>query len=384
VQGLITFDLDFPKPDFSCCVPVPEVLSIVTSGVSQSVSENTCNSLDKSADGTRSLSGEFGRIKPCLKMRRSKTVPSTVTTSVPAVVKSSPATSSSSSVDISPDGDDQDKLQEVKKAIQAYECGSKKRFFAMKKSKLNLSGLQLREKHLPLQDLVGTPLGLSVQHLSLSHNLFETLPPSLVVSLPNLKSLDLSNCCISNLPINWNVPKLKKLNLSNNRLSSFPGEEMLRGMPELEELNLSCNQLKKAKIPQGLLLCKLKNLDLSTNLISSLPKDLVRLSALRVFDIQNNPVKEVPVDIVSSMNGFLLEAVSDQPMKGKKAAWSGSQRAKKSMWNSKGLSMGDDSSMEGKRFSAPRMKQVSITRSTQNTVPVEDISERCENSVDYL
>ncbi|KAG7343275.1 Miro domain containing protein [Nitzschia inconspicua] len=382
VQGLITCELETPKSDFSCCVPTTTSLTIDAINARRAVPDDGFITPNSSMGGSRSFSEEICKIKPCTDVRRSKTLPASSKWPVPIVVETIPRSTSESPVD---DSNDEDivKFQTVKKVIQTYESSTKKRFFGMKKPKLVLSGLQLQENHIPLMELIGTPLGHNLQHLSLSKNLFKSLPPSLVVSLPNLKSFDLSNCCISDLPQQWDLPKLKKLNLSNNRLKSFPGEQMLVGMPELEELNLSVNEIKTVTIScQSQVLRKLKVLDLSTNQISSLPNDFVRLSSLKVFDIQHNPIKKVPIEIVSSMNNFLVEEVQDRPSKVKNttSTWSDHQRAKKSIWSSKGSSSGDESSTEVRKlFCRPVVKQVSLSRSTQNTIPVEDLSERCEN-----
>jgi GTPase SAR1 family protein len=382
VKGLIACHLETPKPDFSCCTPVEDVLSIDKSASSTSSTESESVPSDESVGSSLPLGEDFGKTIPYEDL--SKMVPSAVEISLPAVTGMAPS-SVTISVDRSTNDDDRAKIQEVKKVIRTYECSTKKRFFGMRKAKLVLSGLQLRENHLPMPDFIDTPVGHSIQYLALSNNLFETIPASLVVCLPNLKSLDLSNCCVSELPEKWDTPKLKKLNLSYNRLRTFPRDEMLFGMLELEELNLKGNKLTKVNIPSDShLLHKLKTLDVSMNQISSVPKDLGKLASLKVFDIHQNPIKEVPVDIVSQMNSFFSDAANDTPKKGILPCRSDLQQQKRSMWSSKGSSSGDDrSSFEPlKRDSRlPGMRQVSLARSTHITVPMEDNSEQCEYSV---
>lgn len=92
------------------------------------------------------------------------------------------------------------------------------------KKKLSLSHMSLTANDIPLADLCGTSLGNSLWKLSLAGNRLGTVPAQLVVSLPSLRNLDLSQCELHQLPANWNLPKLTKINLSHNRLTDFPEE----------------------------------------------------------------------------------------------------------------------------------------------------------------
>lgn len=92
------------------------------------------------------------------------------------------------------------------------------------KKKLMLNSLDLTAADIPIKDLYGTNLGNSLHKLSLAGNRLSTVPPKLVVCLPILKSLDLSQCELHQLPERWNLPLLKRLNLSHNRLTDFPEE----------------------------------------------------------------------------------------------------------------------------------------------------------------
>jgi GTPase SAR1 family protein len=338
VQGLICCELGQPKPDFSCCVP-KQVQPVATSAVTEADVVFEEIPQDPVAKLHRSASDNILKIERCAPVTRSQTVPSSVT----AGDHVDPATAM--------------KLEAVKKAVQEYEASTKKRFFGIKKAKLRLDNLQLRESHLPLEELIDTPLGENLQHLSLSGNLFETLPSCLVLSLPNLKSLDLSGCCFKMLPEKWHLPKLKKLNLSSNMLSSFPGDAILTGMPELEELNLSGNKITRVRLPSDpLSLSKLKTLDLSMNKISKLPNDLGRLTSLKMFDVQHNPVKHVPVDILSSMNSFFIESVKEPT----------------SSTGGKTGRFGRKTCTGGKARDS--LKQISLARDTQYTAPFDESS----------
>jgi Leucine-rich repeat (LRR) protein len=95
------------------------------------------------------------------------------------------------------------------------------------KKKLLLDNLNLSCSDIPMKDLCGTSLGNSLYKLSLSGNRLGSIPPKLVMSLPVLRTLDLSQCELHQLPEHFNLPKLTQLNLSNNRFTEFPDEVCL-------------------------------------------------------------------------------------------------------------------------------------------------------------
>jgi Leucine-rich repeat (LRR) protein len=101
------------------------------------------------------------------------------------------------------------------------------------RKKLLLDKLYLSSSDIPMKDLCGTSLGNSLYKLSLSGNRFGSIPPKLVMSLPSLRTLDLSQCALHQLPEQFNLPKLKRLNLSNNYLTEFPDEVCCRPSPIL-------------------------------------------------------------------------------------------------------------------------------------------------------
>jgi hypothetical protein len=92
------------------------------------------------------------------------------------------------------------------------------------KKKLMLNSLHMTAADIPVKDLYGTVLGQSLYKLSLSGNRLSTIPRKLVTCLPSLKSMDISQCELHQLPERWNLPQLRRLNLSHNRLSDFPEE----------------------------------------------------------------------------------------------------------------------------------------------------------------
>lgn len=92
------------------------------------------------------------------------------------------------------------------------------------KKKLILNDMNLCHSDIPLKELCGTALGNSLHKLSLAGNRLGSVPAKLVVSLPMLKTLDLSLCELHQLPAQFNLPMLTRLNLSHNHFSEFPEE----------------------------------------------------------------------------------------------------------------------------------------------------------------
>lgn len=178
-------------------------------------------------------------------------------------------------------------------ALLLNKCEAKMKRSFFKKSNLSLDNLNLTECQVPTKELSETKLGRHLQSLSLAHNKLETLPKSLVYCLPNLRYMNLSHCLIYELPKRWNLPLLKKLDVSHNLLIDFPEENVLLGLLELEELNLSGNKITKIRVsanPQ--ILRKLKRLDLSSNELISFPTDLNNFTALKSLDLQSNEIDD--------------------------------------------------------------------------------------------
>eukprot|EP00980_Cylindrotheca_fusiformis_P020082 scaffold7161_cov133-Cylindrotheca_fusiformis.AAC.5 len=166
------------------------------------------------------------------------------------------------------------------------------------KKKLILASLNLTAADIPIKDLYNTSLGNSLHKLSLAGNRLSTIPPKLVTCLPVLKTLDLSQCELHQLPERWNLPQLKRLNLSHNRLTDFPEETMLEGLLELQELNMYGNKVSDIIVPQNpRLLSKLDVLNLGYNDLSYLPEDLDTLKSLRTLKVMHNLLEKIPMRV---------------------------------------------------------------------------------------
>jgi len=76
-------------------------------------------------------------------------------------------------------------------------------------------------------------------------------------------------------------------------------QDLLEGVPCLQELNLQGNKLSEIHLPSNaeLLLRNLKTLDLGLNDLVFLPDGLDRLPALRTLRAQNNYLYTIPAKI---------------------------------------------------------------------------------------
>lgn len=362
------------KPDEAETIPNKNLdNSLISTNGQRSTSRRMSNPLP---DGPKSIP------KPSPKMSRHVTHP--------ALTKLSP--------------EDEIIKQKLNARMDECEVSMKKRFFARKKNKLDFSNFALAQCQIPVKDLYQTNLGLNLHSLTLANNRLDGIPEKLVSCLPNLKSLDLSHNIIIELPTRWSLPNLKKLKLAHNLLVSFPSEVCLRygmcysqpgssvfsmltvnshpslfhfqsillGLLSLEELNLSDNKLKTFRIPSmPEILGKLKTLDLSMNELTSLPNELSRLRTLKVLDVQFNAIDEVPKNVVSSMNSFLLQSGKnlDGDKNNRKNVDTKFRRGIASLSSNSSCSLPQEclySKNEGKFW---------MSRETHTTVPVEEQGE---------
>lgn len=102
----------------------------------------------------------------------------------------------------------------------------------------------------------------------------------------SFESLDLSNTSLTSLDKRLKKLKnLKHLDLSENKLKNL---HHMPNLPNLQTLTLSNNELET--LPLAVLPKDLKDLDISFNLITDLPKDISSLHKLESLHLQGNPI----------------------------------------------------------------------------------------------
>jgi len=180
------------------------------------------------------------------------------------------------------------------------------------RKKLILANLNLSFVDIPIEGICSEKIGPFLYKLSLRGNSIFVVPHSLVTRLMGLKTLDLSNCGLEELPDVWDLPSLKKLCLGRNKLTTFPSDGLFRGSPMLENLDMYENGLTELRLPNELaLLSRLEHLNLNYNLIATIPAyDLSMLRALKTFKIMSNCITIVP-ELVCEMDLRVLDVMSN-------------------------------------------------------------------------
>jgi len=130
--------------------------------------------------------------------------------------------------------------------------------------------------------------------LDLSHNRLTNIDePELSKKMPYIKELYLKDNKISSIKSLATMESLQTLDLSNNMMQQFPVEVF--HMPEIEEVSVSHNKLKKISVPRMYkeTLVFLRTLDLSHNKISTLLVEgnqqlWKQFPALKLLDVSFN------------------------------------------------------------------------------------------------
>lgn len=140
--------------------------------------------------------------------------------------------------------------------------------------------------------------GLGMTHLtslSIKSNYLVELP-ELISRLKVLTSLIASQNDLERLPDSLgNLTDLVVLDLTDNNLSYIP--KTSSNLSELRVLLLDNNRL--LELPDGLgLLPELREIHTKNNLLTSLPIDLCQSHTLRMLDIDVNPMRMPPLEIV--------------------------------------------------------------------------------------
>ncbi|MEH2078230.1 MAG: leucine-rich repeat protein [Nostoc sp.] len=176
---------------------------------------------------------------------------------------------------------------------------------------LDLSGQELTELPVEigkLQQLESLILGKKVEGYEdvgnrylqkVSGNNLKTLPLELL-SLPNLRKLDISGNPLESIPdVVTQILHLEELILIRVELTKIP--DAIANLTNLTQLDLSGNQI--TEIPEALTnLTNLTQLDLSGNQITEIPEALAKLTNLTQLDLSGNQITEIPEALAKLTN----------------------------------------------------------------------------------
>lgn len=131
--------------------------------------------------------------------------------------------------------------------------------------------------------------------LNLNSNRLRAIPDD-IQKFTQLEELDLGYNLLKTFPeVIFKLKRLKKLNLGVNRITELPS---LENLPNLVELKLNHNQLEQLPAQGWEKLQSLATLDLSANLLTTLPKELAQLPVLQHCDVRYNRLAELPAWLV--------------------------------------------------------------------------------------
>lgn len=164
------------------------------------------------------------------------------------------------------------------------------------------------------EDLVVLPKAVknlvNTTNLNLSSNRLAELPPE-IGKLSKLERLDLTKNCFERLPPEFKrLRNLGFLNLSLNRLTEIPSEVF--DLDQLWFLDLSGNYIRE--VPEDILrMPNLVSLNLSSNRIRELPKEMRKMPLFHL-DVSNNMLTSLPFDeTLLNMHGKKNEDGSYSP-----------------------------------------------------------------------
>ena len=152
---------------------------------------------------------------------------------------------------------------------------------------------------------------MELTKLDISHNSIANLPPSIFLSLSELKVLHAANAGLQALPesIGSLSSTLSKLVISDNQISAFPSSLTL--LTALQELRADGNGLTQL-LPTFHTFAKLDTLAVSRNRLTSLPDSIGGCAALCVLSCSSNSLTALPACLATLWHLRELEVASNR------------------------------------------------------------------------
>ncbi|KAK2404715.1 plant intracellular Ras-group-related LRR protein [Trifolium repens] len=160
----------------------------------------------------------------------------------------------------------------------------------------------------------------SVRTLDLTHPQIVDIPME-ISKLINMQRMVLTDNLIERLPVNLGkLQSLKFVNLDGNRITSLPDE--LGHLVRLERLSISGNLLIYLPATIGRLrnvksigsCFSLEELQVNDNLIEELPSSVCNLSHLKSLCLDNNNVKQIPLNLLKDCKALQNISLHGNPI----------------------------------------------------------------------
>ena len=187
------------------------------------------------------------------------------------------------------------KAYSQKATAQILECHQKKL------AQLNLNACELNE--FPASEILAYLPQL--KSINLSNNFIKNLPTELFNQLPELQKLNLAHNQIEIIPEFMAPNQLVHLNLSNNHIQEIPTYS-LDQLANLQTLNLADNYLSKISSNNFTRLNNLQSLYLSANQISEISENaFINLQNLHTLTLDNNQIQNIKTNNFNGLKNLL-------------------------------------------------------------------------------
>uniref|UniRef100_A0A1I8NUC0 Leucine-rich repeat-containing protein 40 n=1 Tax=Stomoxys calcitrans TaxID=35570 RepID=A0A1I8NUC0_STOCA len=229
-----------------------------------------------------------------------------------------------------------------------------------------------------------------LQKLDLMHNDLIALPEDMG-SLRKLQCLYAQHNDIHELP-NFDGCDLQELHVSNNFIEKIP-KKLCSKLPHLKIFDLRDNKI--TEIPEEIaLLQNLTRLDISNNSVSNLPYSLASLAHLISLQVEGNPIKSIRRDILQCGTVRILKTLRDRQAgletaaktsnSSSSLAESGNMGANGLNSPRRGFSFEDDQSIFPDRYKLHKTRCLTVTMQQLTDVPKEVFETACNEHVNIV